>query len=65
MSLLFEPPPYVVFGLTDHGPHVWTFETALEVASYMWGKTLPNYAIFKNGVLGDYGQKAPDMVDRT
>lgn len=42
--------PYVVFGFigeNDH-PQIWLFDTAKDVVSFLWGRYLPHYAVFKN-----------------
>lgn len=44
------PPKFVVVGMLEHGPQVWSFETAHEVAGFMWGRFVRHYAIFKNRV---------------
>jgi hypothetical protein len=47
----FKYPKFLVFELTEHGPHIWTFETADETTIHIFGGYLPGLALFVNGEL--------------
>lgn len=41
-------PKFVLVGLMNYGPHIWTFDSATDVCMFLWGKYLPHYALFKD-----------------
>lgn len=42
-------PKFLIVELADYGPHIWTFELVSEVVEFLWGKYLPQIAVFKDG----------------
>jgi hypothetical protein len=41
----------------------WKFFDAEKVSTFMWGRSLGNYAIYKNGNLASLTHLYPDMLD--
>ena len=50
-SARMKYPKFLLFGLMNGGPQVWTFDTAREVMEHLWGEYLPHFALFKDGEL--------------